>query len=182
MSRLDNRPNTAVLVIDMQNVVVEGAYERDAVVANIDAVVTKARAAQVPVIWVRHHDEQIIHGSDEWQIVPQLTPSDSEPIVDKSYNDAFDDTQLEDVLARLGVGSVVVTGAQTDACVRSTIHGALVRGYDTILVHDAHTTQDETEWGAPPPDQVIAHTNLYWRFQSAPGRRAGTVGTTDLVF
>ena len=182
MSRLDNRPNTAVLVIDMQHAVVDGAHRRDAVVGNIDAVVTKARAASVPVIWVRHHDEGIIRGSDGWHIVPELTPTDAEPIVDKSYNDAFDDTQLEDVLAQLGVGSMFITGAQTDACVRSTLHGALVRGYDTILVEDAHTTEDMTQWGAPPPDQVIAHTNLYWQFQSAPGRRAGTVSAADVAF
>ena len=43
-------------------------------------------------------------------------------------------------LAERGVGRLVVTGAQTDACVRSTLHGAFVRGYDVTLVADAHTT------------------------------------------
>ena len=100
----------------------------------------------------------------------------------KNYGDAFEDTDLEDVLAELGVGRLVVTGAQTDACVRSTLHGAFVRGYDTTLVSDAHTTEDLTEWGAPPPDQVIAHTNLYWSFQAAPGRSAATVATADVDF
>ena len=71
---------------------------------------------------------------------------------------------------------------QTDECIRSTIHGALVRGYDTILVSDAHTTQDQTAWGAPPPEQVIAHTNLYWKYQTAPGRTAGTVATDEVDF
>lgn len=61
-----------------------------------------------------------------------------------------------------------------------TLHGAFVRGYDTTLVGDAHTTEDLTAWGAPPPDQVIAHTNLYWTDQTPPGRTAGTVKTTDL--
>jgi hypothetical protein len=75
-----------------------------------------------------------------------------------------------------------VTGAQSDACVRSTIHGAFVRGYDVTLVTDAHTTEDLTEWGAPPPEQVVAHTNLYWSFQSAPGRTASTVPTDQVVF
>ena len=50
------------------------------------------------------------------------------------------------------------------------------------LVGDAHTTEDHSTWGAPPPDQVIAHTNLYWRFQAAPGRAAGVVETKDVVF
>jgi hypothetical protein len=76
----------------------------------------------------------------------------------------------------------VVVGAQTDACIRSTLHGAFVRGYDATLVSDAHTTADQTEWGAPAPDQVIAHTNLYWSYETAPGRTAGTVETKDVDF
>ena len=86
------------------------------------------------------------------------------------------------MLAGLGVGRLVVAGAQTDECVRSTLHGAIVRGYDATLVGDAHTTEDQTEWGAPPPDLVIAHTNLYWGNHTAPGRTAGTVATEDVDF
>jgi hypothetical protein len=80
------------------------------------------------------------------------------------------------------VGRIVVTGAQTDACIRSTLHGAFVRGYDAILVGDAHTTEDLTEYGAPSPQQVVAHTNLYWDWQSAPGRSGGTVDTAKVSF
>ena len=36
--------------------------------------------------------------------------------------------------------------------------------------------------GAPPPDQVIAHTNLYWAYQRAPGRTAGTVEAKEVEF
>ena len=121
-------------------------------------------------------------GSDDWQIVPELDPGDDEPHIDKNYGDAFEDTSLETVLSDLGVGRLLVVGAETDACVRSTLHGAFVRGYDTTLVSDAHTTSDLTEWGAPPPEQVIAHTNLYWADQRAPGRTAGTVATKDVDF
>jgi isochorismatase family protein len=86
------------------------------------------------------------------------------------------------VLSGLGVGRLVVVGAQTDECVRSTLHGAFVRGYDATLVGDAHTTEDLSAWGAPPPDLVIAHTNLYWSNQAAPGRMAGTVETKEVDF
>jgi nicotinamidase-related amidase len=86
------------------------------------------------------------------------------------------------VLSDLGVGRLVVVGAQTDMCIRSTLHGALARGYDAMLVSDAHTTEDQTAWGAPPPAQVIAHTNLYWTHQTAPGRTAGTVVTGQVDF
>jgi len=140
MTTLDNRPNTALLVVDVQNGVVDGAHERDAVVANVGSV------------------------------------------VEKHYGDSFEDTTLETVLSGLGVGRLVVAGAQTDACIRSTLHGAFVRGYDATLVSDAHTTEDHSAWGAPPPDQVIAHTNLYWTYQTAPGRTAGTAKTKEVDF
>ena len=182
MSTLENRPNTALLVVDVQNGVVGGAYRRDTVVANVGALVEKARSAEVPVVWVQHNDEHIARGSDDWRIVPELEPDDGEPLVGKQYGDAFEDTTLESVLGDLGVGRLVVAGAQTDECIRCTLHGALVRGYDATLVSDAHTTEDLTEWGAPPPDQVIAHTNMYWSNQRAPGRTAGTVKTGDVDF
>jgi nicotinamidase-related amidase len=182
MTTLEKRPNTAVLVIDVQNGVVGGAYERDAVVSNVGTVVDKARAADVPVVWVQHSGEGLPQGSDEWKIVPELTPDESEPLVAKQYPDSFEGTTLESVLADLGVGSLIVVGAQTDECVRSTLHGALVRGYDATLVSDAHTTEDLSPWGAPPPDRVIAHTNLYWGNHQAPGRTAGTVEARDIDF
>jgi nicotinamidase-related amidase len=182
MTTLDNRPKTALLVIDVQNGVVNGNHERDAVVANVGSLVEKARRERVPVVWVQHSDEGLARGSNEWRIVPELTPGDAEPLVEKSYSDSFEETNLETVLSGLGVGRLLVVGAQTDACIRSTLHGALVRGYDATLVSDAHTTEDQTAWGAPPPDKVIAHTNLYWKYQTAPGRTAGTVETKDVDF
>ena len=182
MTTLENRPKTALLVIDVQNGVVEGAHERDTVVANVGSLVEKARQEQIPVVWVQHSSAGLATGSDEWRIVPELAPDESEPLVEKNYGDSFEDTDLETVLSDLGVGRLVVVGAQTDMCVRSTLHGAFVRGYDTTLVSDAHTTEDLTAWGAPPPDQVIAHTNLYWADQTAPGRTAGTVETKDVDF
>ena len=182
MTTLKNRPNTALLVIDVQTGVVAGAHERDAVVANVGSLVEKARRERVPVVWIQHNDEGLARGSDKWRIVPELHRGDTEPLVEKSYGDSFEDTILEDVLSDLGVGRLVVVGAQTDACVRSTLHGAFTRGYDATLVSDAHTTEDQTEWGAPPPEQVIAHTNLYWTYQTAPGRTAGTVETKDVDF
>ena len=182
MTTLKNRPKTALLVIDVQQGVVAGNHERDAVVANVGSLVEKARRERVPVVWVQHSDEGLERGSERWRIVPELAPAPAEPLIEKNYGDSFEDTTLESVLAGLGVGRLIVVGAQTDACVRSTLHGAFARGYDATLVSDAHTTEDQTAWGAPPPDQVIAHTNLYWENQTAPGRTAGTVATKDVEF
>ncbi len=182
MTTLQERPHTALLVIDVQRGVVASAHERDAVVANIAALVDKARAEDVPVVWVQHSDDGLVKGSEDWEYVPELPRRGAEPLVHKNYGDSFEGTDLERVLAAAGVGRLVVTGAETDACIRSTIHGAFVRGYDVTLVADAHTTNDNSRWGAPPPGQVIAHTNLYWQYHSAPGRTAGVAETKDVAF
>jgi nicotinamidase-related amidase len=182
MTTLANRPNSALLVIDVQNGVVAQAYDRDTVVSNIAVLVDDARAAAVDVICVQHSSGELLVDSDQWQYVPELVRRESEPLVHKKYGDSFEDTDLESVLGARGIGRLVVVGAQTDACVRSTLHGAFTRGYDTTLVSDAHTTEDLSAYGAPPPDQVIAHTNLYWQYQQAPGRTAGIVSTSDVDF
>jgi nicotinamidase-related amidase len=182
VSTLSARPNTALVVIDVQNGVVGGAHERDQVVANISTLVGKARADGVPVVWVQHSGENLEKGSEAWQFVPELAPRESEPLVHKTFADSFEDTDLEEVLAKAGIGRLYVSGAQTDECIRSTIHGAFVRGYDVTLVGDAHTTEDLTEYGAPTPDKVIAHTNLYWRYHRAPGRTAAVQNTADVDF
>lgn len=179
MTTLENRPNTALLVVDVQQDVVARAHARDAVIANINRLVANARENGVPVIWVQHADDELAHGSNGWQLAPELDPAPDDIRVEKRYGDAFEDTALAARLAALGVGRLFVAGAETDACIRATIHGAFARGYDVILVSDAHTTIDKTAWGAPAPADVIAHTNLYWTWHSGPGRTAGTVGTAN---
>jgi nicotinamidase-related amidase len=182
MTTLNDRPNTALLVIDVQNGVMAETYNRDGVIANIATLVDKARAENVPVVWVQHNSENLPEGSEQWRYVPELAQQGAEPVVHKQYGDSFEDTDLESVLAERKVGRLIVAGAQTDACIRSTLHGAIVRGYDATLVKDAHTTEDLSEWGAPTPDKVIDHTNLYWEDHSAPGRQAGIVETGSVSF
>jgi nicotinamidase-related amidase len=182
MTTLTDRHNTALLVIDVQNGVVRGAHERDAVVANINTLVENARAKDVPVIWVQHRSEELVPDTENWEYVPELVRAEGEPLVHKEYGDSFEGTELESVLAERGVGHLVVSGAQTDACIRSTMHGGITRGYDVTLVSDAHTTEDLSEYGAPTPDKVIAHTNLCWEWQEAPGRKGGVAPTADVTF
>lgn len=182
VTSLRDRPNAALVVVDMQNDVVSTAHNRDGVIANINALIDKARAESVPVIWVQHTNDELAVHSHGWQYVPELQRTESEPLVHKEYGDSFEDTTLESELEKRKVGRLVVTGAQTDYCIRSTIHGALVRGYDTVLVGDAHTTDDYSEYGMPPVEKVIAHTNGYWNSQRAPGRTAAVVATADISF
>jgi nicotinamidase-related amidase len=183
MSALTNRPNAALLVIDMQRNVVANAHELDPVVANINVLVDKARAESVPIVWVQHSDSDLPEGSKGWEFVDELVRGADEPLVPKSFGDSFEDTNLEALLAERQVGRIVVTGAQTDACIRSTLHGGLVRGYDVTLVADAHTTEDMRPWGGPlSPEQAIAYTNMYWSFSKSPGRSGNTVPAAEVDF
>jgi len=180
--RLKNeRPNTALVVIDVQVDVVANAHDRAGVLERINVLVDRARSVNAPVIWVQDHGELTVN-SPGWQLAPELHPRDDEALVHKVHGDAFEATTFEDELAAADAGTLVVTGAQTEFCIRSTIHGAFTRGYNTTLVGDAHTTDDLSAHGLPTPDLVIAHTNMYWRNQNAPGRLAAVLNTADVVF
>lgn len=183
MTILLHRPATALVIIDVQNDVMVGVHERQRVVDNIVTLVSRARDTSTPVIWVQHSSEkELAFGTEGWKLLDELPVDPGDPLVHKKHGDAFEGTGLEADLAASGVGHVVIAGAHTDFCIRSTLHGALVRGYDVTLVSDAHTAEDLTEWGAPPPEQVIAHTNLYWDNQTAPGRTAVAVVTEEVDF
>lgn len=183
MTSLADRPNTALVVIDMQRGVVADAHEVDAVVGNINTLVDRARSARATVIWVQHTSDELPTGSEPWEYIDELQRRDDEPVVHKTYGDSFEETDLESILAERRIGRLVVTGAQTDACIRSTLHGALARGYDAVLVEDGHTTEDMRQWGGPiGPAEAIAYTNLYWRFSNAPGRSGSTMPTAAVEF
>ena len=171
MTSIPNRTNSALLVIDVQNSVVADAHERDQIVANINTAVVKARAAGVPVIWIQHSDEWMAIGSEDWKIVPELVPSEGEPLVGKLYRNSFEATNLEEVLSKLGVGHLYITGSQTNNCVRFTSHGALDRGYDITLIEDAHTTSDY-QWDSGPvkASVLIDDLNASLNGMELPGR------------
>jgi nicotinamidase-related amidase len=139
------RGESALIVIDVQVNVVKDAFKRDEKVANMATAVAKARAASVPVIWVRHSAEDLPLGSDAWQIVPELLPMKGEPIIEKKYRSSFVETNLEEVLAGLKVSHLYICGAETNNCVRHTSMSALEFGYDITLIEDAHTTTS-FEW------------------------------------
>ena len=175
------RPHSALLVIDVQNQVVDGAFNKEEVITNINTAVAKARAAGVPVVWVQHSDDWMPIGSDDWKIVPELNPLESEAHVGKLYRNSFEATNLEEVLAGLGVGHVYVCGAQTNNCVRHTGHGALDRGYDVTLIEDAHTTTDyKFEGQAISAEVLVDDLNASFSDYELPGRAANVVTAAEL--
>jgi nicotinamidase-related amidase len=178
MCTFPDRNREALLVIDFQNGVVIDSYNLAEVTANIKAAVAKARARNVPVIWVQHSDEELIYGSDNWQIVETLAPSPTEPLVHKKYRSSFEETPLEETLASLGVSHLYICGAQTNNCVRHTTHAALERGYDITLIADAHTCTGY-EWNGHTisGEQVVNEQNDNFYSEELPGRNARALAT-----
>lgn len=165
--------NEALLVVDVQTDVLATCIRRDETVANINALVSRAREAGIPVIWVRHSDEGLPLGSPGWQLAAEFTVADGEPVVEKLFGDSFAETDLADRLKEVGANAIVLCGAQTDACIRSTFYGALYRGYPTTLVTDAHTTEDLRPFGAKftPVDSInVLNLQAEWtRLPDASG-------------
>jgi nicotinamidase-related amidase len=165
---------SALLVIDLQKGVLPGCHDAEGVVARTIGLVDRARSAGTPVVWVQHEADGMEEGTEAWLLADGLVPAEGEPRILKHYRDAFADTELDDVLERLDVGRVVVAGAQSDYCVRTTAQSAAVRGFDVTLVSDAHTTTD-TEWDgvAIGGAQIVAHTNRYFAGLRYPGQLFG---------
>jgi nicotinamidase-related amidase len=177
--------NQAVLlVVDVQVGVMSEAWDAARVIGNVARAVERARAQQVPVLWVQHADDEMAHGSPAWQWVPALVPAPGEMRIDKRFNSSFEQTVLDGELAKLGATHIVLAGAASNWCIRATAYGALDRGYDLTLVKDAHTTgsmalEDGTCIEA---ENVVKELNIAMTWLSYPGRMNGTAAAADLDF
>jgi len=182
VSRFPDRSGAALLVINVQNAVVEGAWHREETIRNINALVEKARSSAAAVIWVQHSSEHLKIDSQGWKIVPELKPLKSEPIVRKRFRSSFEETELDSILEKLGVGHLYISGAQTNNCVRHTTHAALERGYDVTLVKDAHTTSD-TKWGSSvlQASAIISEQNRACSDYELPGRKCDIAATSEVI-
>lgn len=173
-----------VLVVDMQVGVVRDAWDAARIVQNAARLVERARAHDVPVVWIQHAEDELPHGSPEWQWVPELVPAEGELLLEKHYNSAFEGTPLEQELAKLGASHIILAGASTNWCIRATAYGALDHGYDLTLVKDGHTTgtielRDGTKVEA---EDVIRDLNVVMAFVTYPGRTSRALRVDELDF
>jgi nicotinamidase-related amidase len=173
-----------LLVVDVQAGVVQDAWEAPRVIGNVARAVERARAGGVPVVWVQHADDELPTGSAAWQWVPELVPAEGEALIPKQFNSSFEQTTLDDELARLGATHIVLAGAATNWCIRATAYGALERGYDLTLIQDAHTTGSMQLEGGMRIEaaQVVQELNIAMTWLSYPGRRNGTATAEAVDF
>lgn len=182
MATRGNENNAALLVIDVQKGVVANSWKRDEVIENCRKMVEHARASEVPVIWIQHEDEELARDSDAWQLVPELVPLEGEARVYKEYSDSFAGTELGQILEELDIGHLVVSGAQTNACVRATTYRAASEGFDVTLVQDAHTTEDLSWDGVElNAEAMINDLNLTLQFINWPNQDVTSAPTSAIL-
>lgn len=159
-----------MLVIDMQVDVVGDCFDRDGVMARTGALIERARAAGIAVIYVQNEDEDTPHGTPGWQLAAPLAPRPGEPVVFKQYRDSFAATPLTTLLTERDISRLLLAGAQSDFCVGTTALSAAAQGYDCVLISDCHTTRDAAYDGITVSgEQLIAHTNRYFSGLRYPG-------------
>jgi nicotinamidase-related amidase len=137
---------TALVVIDVQVALFDPPpADAEDVVARINALATRARAAGVPVVWVQHQRESgdLQADSPGWQLHAELAAEDGDLRVRKKMSDAFMHTPLQGLLAERGVRHLTVCGYSSEFCIDSTVRAAAARGYAVTLAADAHTSHDK---------------------------------------
>ena len=153
--------NTALLIVDVQKVMFSyknsSVHNADTVLANIKQMLETARKVNIPVIFMQHtEDEELMKGSPAWEIHPAIAPVNDEKVFEKFTRDSFYETALQAELQKLDINTLIIVGMQSEFCVDTTCRSASSKGYNTILVKDAHSTFDcEFLTGA----QIIQHHN-----------------------
>ncbi len=175
---------TAVVVIDVQQGLCDGekaAYASRDVIARINAVTARARAAGAVVIFVQHESEAglLEFETDPWQLARGLEVGPDDLRLRKTTPDAFNHTALEAILERHGVSDLVICGMHTEFCVDTTTRRALALGYPVVLVADGHTTVDNAVLSAA---QIIQHHNATLANISSFGPRVRLVASARLAF
>ncbi len=151
----------AVLVIDVQRCLCEGEYatfDSSGIIDRINLVTSRARVAGALVVIIQHESKSgpLTHGSQGWQLAPELDTATTDTLLRKTAADSFHRTNLDALLKEHDITELVICGMQTDFCVDTTTRRALALGYPVVLVCDGHTTLNNRHLSAA---QIIEHHN-----------------------
>ena len=174
--------STALLVIDVQRGLFDAEprpFEADAVIARINALTARARAANVPVVLVQHQSASLPAGSDAWRFAAELHVDPRDTVVPKTTPDAFLRTDLEERLVAWQVRQVVICGYACEFCVDTTTRRAAAIGYGVTLAADAHTTHDKPHASAA---QIRAHENATLSDLTSFGPVIAATPCADITF
>lgn len=172
----------ALLVVDMQQAVFDTPrYQQQQVMDNINLVAEVVRNNGGLVIYIQHigqAEDNMLEGSQGWQIVPQLQVHANDLKLNKTACDAFYNTELEQVLRQHGVDSVIICGAVTEFCVDTTLRSCLSKNFKVSVLTDGHTTADREHLSAL---QIITHHNWSWRYLILPDTQVNLLTSVEFI-
>lgn len=172
--------SSALLVIDVQQEALEGCPDGAAAVERINALSRRAAEAGVRVIFIQHEDDdELVKGSPGWELAASLERPEGSLLVPKTYRDSFEDTELSELLARVAARRLLITGVHSDFCVQTTALSALIRGFDVVLVSDAHAARPAPDLSARALQDLV---NARFSTLRYPGRTADVMPAAEVSF
>ncbi len=171
--------NAPVLVIDLQTGMFDGVvapplHDADGLVLRVKQILSWARTTGHEVAFIQQNSppgDQLEPGKPGWFVWPALGQAEDEPTFGKSVENAFSSAELRDWVAGQGADEVIVIGAATNHCVKSTVQGAMVHGLKVTVVSDAHSTGGR----ATAPGIIAEHNAMF------AGAGARLVTTAELT-
>ncbi|USA45201.1 cysteine hydrolase [Acinetobacter sp. C26M] len=167
MEKQSYRSKSALLVIDMQNGLFRGQsipHNAQIVLSNILKLIEYQRSNGMPIIFIRHvgeRDTPLDPDGINTQLIEELhLDPHKDLVIDKKYPSCFKGTFLKELLDKLDVNEVIITGMKTEYCIDTTVRAASEYGYNVVLVSDGHTTFDSESLNA---QQMISHHNQVLR-------------------
>ncbi|MGQ7344631.1 cysteine hydrolase family protein [Streptococcus suis] len=156
---------SALLVIDIQNLLVkEKPYAIEERLALWQDSLAQARQAGLEVIHVRHHDQELVKGTADWEIHSTVAPLANEKIFDKTFNSAFKETGLHAYLQEKGIEQLIIMGMATNFCIDTTVKVAFELGYTVAVIKDGTTT---TYTADLPANDLIGQYETIWSWSFA---------------
>ncbi len=174
----------ALLIIDMQKGSFKPEtprYDAAGVVRRINLLSEYFRRKGDQVIFIQHDgtkENSYIPGTSDWEILPGLVRTPGDCVVAKTANDAFYETCLDTLLNNSGINELYITGCATDFCVNATVHSALVKDYNIIVVKDGHTTADRPLLSA---EKVIQYHDWLWEGLTPTKGRIRLLSAAEVV-
>ena len=139
---------SALLVIDVQQGLFERSapiYQAEDVLKNINLLVADAHKKNIPVVYIQHANEStLIKGTREWHFHDHIRPQEGDFHIHKQHGNAFEQTELHQILQDHQIDTIIASGLVTHGCVQATCLGGLELGYRVILTKDAHSNFSKT--------------------------------------
>ena len=140
------KKNPALLLVDIQKAFLEKDYP--GLIRNNEhaeficgKILKKWRTLDLPIIHVRHsssNPESKLHKSRPgFEFNDYVTPLETEMVLTKEVNSAFIGTNLENILIKSHIDTLVIVGMTTNHCISTTVRMSGNLGFDTYLISDS---------------------------------------------